>query len=114
MAITRTIVKAVPVENTSNEVMHWDLQMLYSQGTEGTADYYESTFQLSVHATDTDPEGVVTTNFTELDKTAWSLADLVAICPTSKWDSIFDSQYDSVITNPPETCTPDNDFVLPS
>ena len=109
MAITRTLVQAVPIENTSDEIEHWDLGMTYSQGTEGTADYYESSFNIVVHAEDDDG----TVNFTELDKTAWSLADLVAQCPTSKWDTIFDSQYDSVITNPPEVCTPDNEFEIP-
>jgi len=110
MAITRTLVKAVPIENTSDEIERWDLGMTYSQGTEGTADYYESSFNIVVHAEDDDG----TVNFTELDKTAWSLADLVAQCPTSQWDVVFDSQYDSVITNPPEVCTPDNDFVIPT
>ena len=111
MAITRPLVHAVPIENTSDEIEHWDLGMTYSQGTEGNADYFESNFNVTIHATDANGGAV---NFTELDKTAWSLADLVAICPTSHWDTIFDSQYDSVITNAPEECTPDYDFVLPS
>ena len=110
MAITRTLVKAVPTENTSDEIERWSLGMTYSQGTEGNADYYESSFSINVEAEDND-DGTV--NFTELDKTAWSLADLVAQCPTSHWDNIFDSQYDSVITNPPEVCTPDNEFEIP-
>ena len=109
MAITRTLVKAVPTENTSDEIERWDLGMTYSQGTEGNADYYESNFSINVEAEDDDG----TVNFTELDKTAWSLADLVAQCPTSHWDTVFDSQYDSVITNPPEVCVPDYDFVIP-
>ena len=109
MAITRTLVRAVPIENTSDEIERWDLEMTYSQGTEGNADYYEGSFQITIE--DEDDDGTV--NFTELDKTAWSLADLVAQCPTSKWDTIFDSQYDSVITNPPEVCTPDNEFEIP-
>ena len=109
MAITKTLTGATPYENTSDEIEHWELQVVYSQGTEGTADYYKSNFSCSVHAEDDDG----TTNFTELDKTAWSLADLLALCPTSHWDNIFDSQYDSVITNPPEVCTADNDFVVP-
>jgi len=46
MAITRTLVRAIPTENTSDEVEHWDLGMTYSQGTEGTADYYESSFNI--------------------------------------------------------------------
>ena len=112
MAIT-TLTSAVPYENTSDEVERWELGVTYSQGTEGTSDYYESSFSCSVHAEETDSDGTTITNFTELDKTAWSLADLLALCPISLWDDIFDSQYDSVITNPPEVCTPDNDFVVP-
>ena len=112
MAITKTLTSATPYENTSDEVEHWELQVVYSQGTEGTSDYYESSFNYSVHAEE-DFDGITTTNFTELDKTAWSLADLLALCPISQWDNIFDSQYDSVITNPPEVCIPDNDFVVP-
>ena len=114
MAVTKTLTSAIPYENTSDEVEHWVLEVVYTQGTEGTSDYYKSDFRYSVHAEETYPDGSTTTNFTELDKTAWSLADLLALCPISQWDDIFDSQYDSVITNPPEVCTPDNDFVIPT
>ena len=122
MAITKTLIEAIPYEDASNQVEHWDLTMKYKQGTEGMADYYENNYSTTVHATESvyvsSDEGVPTfttiTNFTELDKTAWSLAELTALCPTTQWDSIFDSQYDSVITNPPTTCTPDDSFVIPS
>ena len=111
MAITRTLVEATPYENTSNEIERWSLGMTYSQGTEGEADYYESSFQTSVEAiNDLDD----TVNFDNLDKATWSLADLEALCPTSQWDTAFDSQYDSIITNPPEVCTPDNEFEIPA
>ena len=122
MAITKTLIEAIPYEDASNQVEHWNLTMKYKQGTEGNADYYENNYSTTVHATESvfvsSDEGVPTfttiTNFTELDKTAWSLANLIALCPTTQWDSIFDSQYDSVITNPPTTCTPDDSFVIPS
>jgi len=109
MAITRTLTEATPYENTSDEIERWSLGMTYSQGTEGNADYYESSFNISVEAEEDDG----TVNFTELDKATWSLADLEALCPTSQWDVVFDSQYDSVITNPPEVCEPDNEFEIP-
>ena len=32
----------------------------------------------------------------------------------SQWDDIFASQYDSVITNPPDNPVPDPDYVIPS
>ena len=113
MAVTKTLTSAIPFENTSDEIEHWNLGVTYTQGTEGTSDYYKSDFRCSVHDEETDADGTTITNFTELDKTAWSLADLLAICPISHWDDIFDSQYDSVITNPPAVCTADNDFVVP-
>ena len=122
MAITKTLTKVIPNENSSNEVEHWELTMLYKQGTEGNADYYENSFNTTVYATESvfasSVEGVssftTTTNFTELDKTAWSLAELTALCPISTWDAVFASQYDSIITSPLATCTPDKDFIIPT
>ena len=122
MAITKTLIEAIPYEDASNQVEHWNLTMKYKQGTEGQADYYENNYSTTVHATESvfvsSDEGVPTfttiTNFTELDKSAWSLVELTALCPTTQWDSIFDSQYDSVITNPPDVCVPDESFVIPS
>jgi hypothetical protein len=122
MAITKTLIEAIPYEDASNQVEYWNLTMKYKQGTEGNADYYESSFNTTVYATEpvlaSSDEGVstftTTTNFTELDKTAWSLAELTALCPTTQWDSIFDSQYDSVITNPSTIYTSDDSFVIPS
>ena len=123
MAVTKTLTKAIPYENSSNEVERWELEMKYSQGIEGQANYFEAKYSTTVHATEpkiaTFENGATdtyttTTNFTELDKTAWSLAELTALCPTTQWDTLFDSQYDSLITNPPEICVPDDSFVIPS
>ena len=122
MAITKTLIEAIPYEDASNQVEHWNLTMKYSQGTEGNADYYESSFNTTVYATEpvfaSSDEGVstftTTTNFTELDKTAWSLAELTALCPTTQWDAVFASQYDSVITSPRAKGVPDDSFVIPS
>ena len=122
MAITKTLIEAIPYEDASNQVEHWNLTMKYKQGTEGNADYYESSFNTTVYATEpvlaSSVEGEDTyttiTNFTELDKTVWSLANLIALCPTTQWDDIFASQYDSVITSPRATCAPDDSFVIPS
>ena len=132
MAITKTLIKAMPRENSSNEVERWSLTMLYKQGdtsidpeTEETiyaANYYENRYSTEVHATESvfasSNEGVntytTTTNFTELDKTAWSLAELTALCPTTQWDVVFASQYDSVITSPRVRGTPDEDFDIPT
>ena len=114
MAVTKTIVRAIPYVNSSSKVDKWTVEMQYKNDNEGDATYYTSTFNTTVNQKDTDREGNVTTNFTLKAKGSWSNSDLVAICPISKWDDIFASQVDSVITNPPIESSPDNDFNVPS
>jgi hypothetical protein len=114
MAVTKAIISCTPYVNSSNKVDKWDIQMKYENGSEGDSTYYTSTFSTTVNQTDTDASGNTTTNFTLKAKGSWSNSDLVAICPVSQWDSIFASQVDSVITNPPTQSTPDNDFNVPS
>jgi len=53
-------------------------------------------------------------NFTPKAEGSWTLAQLTALCPISQWDNVFASQYDSVITNPPDNPVPDPDYVIPS
>ena len=114
MAVTKTITKCTPYINSSNKVDKWDIHMKYENGSEGDSTYYTSTFQTTVNQTDTDASGNTTTNFTLKAKGSWSNSDLVAICPVSHWDTVFASQVNSVITNPPAQSTPDNDFNVPS
>ena len=114
MAITKTIIKCTPYVNSSSKVDKWDIQMKYENGSEGDSTYYTSTFQTTVNQTDTDANGNTTTNFTLKAKGSWSNSDLVAICPVSHWDTVFVSQVDSVITNPPAQSSPDNEFNVPS
>ena len=107
MAVTKTLTKAVPY-NKDNKVEKWDFTMQYEEGANAT--YYTSSFQITLPSTSDDG----TVNFTPKAEASWTLAELIALCPTSKWDNIFDSQYDSVITNPPDTPVPDPDYVIPS
>ena len=109
MAVTKTLTTAIPY-NKSSKVQKWDLGMTYDEGTEGESDYYESNFNVTVPATDT--QGNV--NFTPKAEGSWTLAQLTALCPVSQWDTVFASQYDSVITNPPDDPVPDPDYVIPS
>ena len=108
MAVTKTLTTAIPY-NKSSKVQKWDLGMTYDEGTEGESDYYESNFNIVVPATDEDGN----VNFTPKAEGSWTLAQLTALCPTSQWDDIFDSQYDSVITNPPDLPVPDPSYVIP-
>ena len=112
MAITKTLTTAVPY-NLNSKVQQWQLGMTYTEGTEGESDYYESNFNTSIPASETDAEGNVTTNFPPKAEGSWTLAQLTALCPTSQWDNVFASQYDSVITNPPDEPVPDPSYVIP-
>ena len=47
-------------------------------------------------------------------KQAQTKKDIEDLCPTAKWDEIFASQYDSVITTPAKNPEPNNAFVIPS
>ena len=107
MAITKTLSGAVPY-NLDGDVQKWDLQMTYEEGADAT--YYTMDMRAAIPATA--PDGSV--NFTPKPEGEWTLAQLTAICPIDKWDTTFDSLYDSVITNPPNKPVPDGGFVIPS
>ena len=112
MAVTKTLTTAIPY-NKSSKVQQWDLGMTYDEGTEGESDYYESDFSVVVPASYVDADGNTVNNFTPKAEGSWTLAQLTALCPVSHWDTVFDSQYDSVITNPPDEPVPDPSYVIP-
>ena len=107
MAVTKTLTGAIPY-NKDSKVQQWDFEMKYEEGADAT--YYTSSMRTSILATD--PDGTV--NFTPKAEGEWTLAELTALCPTDQWDDIFDSQYDSVITNPPDNPVADPNYVIPS
>tara|TARA_R100000742_G_C4259240_1_gene77080 strand:+ start:652 stop:1002 length:351 start_codon:yes stop_codon:yes gene_type:complete len=116
MAVKKTLIEAIP-SNEGGKVVRWSLTMKYEQGTEGEADYYKNNKEITIYASETrpTPSGDETiTNFTPKAENSWSKSDLEALCPTAKWDAIFASQYDSVITNPPKEPVPNGEFVIPS
>jgi len=113
MAIKRTLTRAIPASE-DGKVTRWDLAMKYEQGTEGNADYYTNEKYASVSATQTNPDESTTTNFTPKAEGDWTKKELEDLCPTAKWDEVFESQYDSVITNPKTSPTPNSDFKIPS
>ena len=106
MAVTKAIVSCTPYVNSSNKVDKWDIEMKYENDNEGDSSYYTSTFNTTVEQS--------VNGFTLKAKGSWTNANLVAICPVSHWDTVFASQVDSVITNPPTLSTPDQAFSVPS
>jgi hypothetical protein len=113
MAIKKTLTEAIP-SSTGGKVVSWRLTMKYEQGTEGEDDYYTNDKPVTVNATETNVKGETTTNFTPKAEGSWSKSELEGLCPTAKWDEIFASQYDSVITNPTVDPVPNNEFAIPS
>ena len=110
MAVSKKLVKTIPYVKSS-KVEKWHLEMQYENDSEGDATYYTSTFSTDVDSTDRISGA---SNFTKAAKSSFSNADLVALCPVSKWDVVFASQVDSVITNPPTNPVPDEAFAVPS
>ena len=106
MAVTKAITSCTPYVNSSSKVDKWDIEMKYENGSEGDSTYYTSTFSTTVEQS--------VNGFTLKAKSSWTNANLVAICPVSQWDTVFASQVDSVITNPPVLSTPDQAFSVPS
>jgi len=116
MAIKKTLTSAVPYSD-DGKVTRWEFEMKYEQGTEGKADYYTNTKRAIVYASETSrgPNGDVTTNnFTPKAEGDWTKKELEDLCPMAKWDGVFASQYDSVITNPPKEAVANRKFAIPS
>jgi hypothetical protein len=116
MAVKKTLTQAIP-SSEDGKVVRWSLSMRYEQGTEGEADYYKNEKYTTIEASETlpGPDGDVTTNnFTPKAEGEWTKKELEDLCPTAKWDEVFASQYDSVITNPVKNPEPNNEFVIPS
>jgi len=113
MAIKKTLIEAKPY-NDGGKVVRWDLVMKYEQGTEGKDDYYTNDKQITIEASEKDSQGKDVSNFTSKAEGEWTKKELEDLCPTAKWDEVFASQYDSVITNPSNDPVPNNDFKIPS
>jgi hypothetical protein len=105
MAVTKTLTKSIP-HVKSSKAEKWELEMTYENDSEGDATYYKSVFSHTAIAADGD--------FTKAAKGSFNLAALTAMCPVSTWDDVFDSQVDSVITNPVVPPVPDEAFTVPS
>ena len=113
MAIKKTLIEAIPASE-GGKVVRWSLTMKYEQGTEGEADYYTNEKRETINASETNLDGSTTTNFTAKAEGDWTKKELEDLCPTTRWDAVFASQYDSIITNPPKEPVPNNSYVIPS
>jgi len=120
MAVTKTLTKAIPYCKDS-KVEKWDFTMQYEEGDKTwneetqewvyAANYFTSTMWTEIPAIEPKTGAV---NFIPKAEALWTLEELTALCPTDRWDVTFDSQYDSVITDPPDLPEPDPGYVIPS
>ena len=106
MATTKTITMAIPHENASNEVIRWNFEMKYENGNEGDAGYFNTIFCSEATVENSD--------FVAAGKGTFTLANLIALCPTSQWDITFANQIEDRITNPPIKPTADLSFTVPT
>ena len=115
MAVTKTLTEPIPYEK-DGKVTQWHLEMKYEDGDTNASPstYYTSTYNKILPSSENVGDTVIN-HFTPKAKGEWAKSDIEALCPTTQWDAIFASQYDSVITNPPEPDpVPDNEFTIPS
>jgi len=105
MAVTKAMTKTIP-HVKSSKAQEWHMEMKYENDSEGDATYYTSTFSHTAKAADGD--------FTAAAKGSFNLAALTALCPVSRWDAVFASQVESVITSPVVLPVPDESFSVPS
>ena len=112
MAIKKTLISAKPYSQ-DGKVTRWTLIMRYEQGTEGKDDYYTNEKQTTVDAVE-EVKGKDVSNFTPKAEGDWTKKELEDLCPTARWDEVFASQYDSVITNPVVSPVANHEFVIPN
>ena len=97
---TKKLEKAVPTLNSDGKVIKWDIDYSYTKGD------YSVTYSEEKHQTEESVE-----QFDLKAPSEFKKSDLVALCPTSNWDQVFNSQYES--THPetaPAVETRDDDF----
>jgi len=118
MAVTKDLTKAIPSENSSNQVTNWELEYTYENDSDGDSTYLKHIFHISVPQVSAEPNtaGVIgnVSNFTLQAKGSFSKANLVSLCPVSHWDGVFNELVDAKITNPPTLSTADSSFSVPS
>jgi len=106
MAVTKSLTSAVPYIS-AGKVYKWEVGMTYVNGVSGDAQYYTSEFTTEVSYDDD------TYGFELASESTWNTqAQLLALCPVSHWDNVFDSQVESVF-NPVLEPTPDDSYQIP-
>jgi hypothetical protein len=111
MAITRSFDTAIP-SISGGKVVRWELGMTYTNGTSGSASFYQSEFSTIINSSTFG----LSSDFTPKAEGSWTKAQLLSLISpiTGHWDQIFASQINSVITNPTVAPIPDNNYVIPS
>ena len=111
MAVTTVFDTAVPFIS-GGKVVEWELGMTYTNSTSGSSTFYQSEFSTTIQSSAVTG---LSSDFTPKKESLWTRAQLLTLMSptTGLWNTVFASQVDSVITNPPVNPVPDNSYVIP-
>lgn len=82
---TKKLEKAIPTTNADGKVVKWDITYSYEKTN------FKVEYTHEIHQTEEGDE-----KFTLQIPGSFTQASLVALLPTSHWNEIYNSQYDSV------------------
>ena len=106
MAVTKELTSAVPFISGGN-VVEWEVGMTYTNGVSGDEQYYTYDYFNNVSNNDD------TYGFGLSAESDWNTqSQLLALCPVSEWDDLFEAQVQFVF-NPPIKPEPDTSYVIP-
>ena len=106
MAVTKELTSAVPFLSGGN-VVEWEVGMTYTNGVSGDEQYYTYDYFNNV------PNWDITFGFGLSAESDWNTqSQLLALCPVSTWDEMFEAQV-QYIFNPPIEPVPDPSYVIP-
>lgn len=107
MAVTKEVTTAVP-SISGGKVVSWEVGITYTNGVSGDEQYYTYDYFNNVQSDDD------TYGFGLSAESDWNTqSQLLALCPVTSWDSMFESQLEYIF-NPPVVPVPDTSYVIPS
>ena len=106
MAVTKKVTTAIPFIS-GGKVVEWEVGMTYTNGVSGDEQYYTYDYFNNVSNNDD------TYGFGLSAESDWNTqSQLLALCPVSEWDDLFEAQVQFVF-NPPIKPEPDTSYVIP-
>ena len=106
MAVTKELTSAIP-SLSGGKVVSWEVGLTYTNGVSGDERYYTYDYFNNVQSDDD------TYGFGLSAESDWNTqSQLLALCPVSEWDEMFQAQVNYVF-NPPIKPEPDTSYTIP-